>query len=462
MANLERVHRFRGHAVAGVNWRQTRFVDEVPSLRVCGLCRMIPTRIVVLPCSHTLCQSCLLANSQGGVGRCPLDQELFDGNECSGYELPTRKANAFKVYCWNEEFGCRFEDAMEDMLRHYDKECAYHVVECLRCGNRVLHSELSTHYTSGCSAGSLSAGTVNTPPESAALTPQAVIDAFEGVKTLLRDPNNEHLLSTIQSHINELTEIIRNQDSTSTFTTRSAETSVTADNAVQEAPNPSTVFQEPAPEQTRAAEASSSSSPLPGSQEMWATRIPDAFAHLPRSALRDMRKTSSHEYPQHAIDHRNFPNVKCHLSLRAPLSTTRTWTEVQGSVNYILTLVNVHISSNPFASTPVQVAEVTVLHTEDAYFVVDVRQWCRGILGKVVFHGIGARSPNPSLVVRAYDWRKSCMCFVHSSKEPCACNVDSNTWLHSRVSFDLVSPFLPQNTYLRDGKVILEIEVSRR
>ncbi|KAH7976526.1 hypothetical protein HPB52_015803 [Rhipicephalus sanguineus] len=97
MPDLRRVHRFRDHAVAGVNWRPTRFVDEVPNLRVCGLCRMIPRRILVLPCGHLLCQSCHTASSQGCRGQCPLDQEPFEEDECDSYDFPTRKANALKT-----------------------------------------------------------------------------------------------------------------------------------------------------------------------------------------------------------------------------------------------------------------------------------------------------------------------------------------------------------------------------
>ncbi|KAH7972909.1 hypothetical protein HPB52_018640 [Rhipicephalus sanguineus] len=59
MQDRGRVHRFHDHAVAGVNWRPTRFVDKVPTSRVCGICRMIPNRILVLPCGHLLCQSAI-------------------------------------------------------------------------------------------------------------------------------------------------------------------------------------------------------------------------------------------------------------------------------------------------------------------------------------------------------------------------------------------------------------------
>ncbi|KAH8031131.1 hypothetical protein HPB51_012851 [Rhipicephalus microplus] len=42
----------------------------------------------------------------------------------------------FEVYCWNESHGCQFSGTMEDMLRHYETECTFHLAECLRCGEQ--------------------------------------------------------------------------------------------------------------------------------------------------------------------------------------------------------------------------------------------------------------------------------------------------------------------------------------
>ncbi|KAH6923918.1 hypothetical protein HPB50_009429 [Hyalomma asiaticum] len=97
MPDVRRMHRFRDHVVAGVNWRPMRFVSEVPSSRLCGLCGMIPKRILLLPCGHVLCQSCHAASSQESGGRCPLDQEPFDEAECSGHDFPARRANVLRV-----------------------------------------------------------------------------------------------------------------------------------------------------------------------------------------------------------------------------------------------------------------------------------------------------------------------------------------------------------------------------
>ncbi|KAL1475974.1 hypothetical protein MTO96_036889 [Rhipicephalus appendiculatus] len=212
MPDQGQVYRFRDHVVAGVNWRPTRFVGEVPRSRVCCICRMIVKRIVLLPCDHCLCQSCYSVISEGAGGRCPLDQEPFDEEECSRYNLPTRKASTLKVYCWNEDRGCVYEGTIEDMLRHYENECAFHSVECQRCGIRALHKELVTHYASGCTASASSARKENESSASTAPTLPDLRNALRNVETLLREANHEQLLLEIQGKINELTEQVRNQE----------------------------------------------------------------------------------------------------------------------------------------------------------------------------------------------------------------------------------------------------------
>ncbi|KAL1433745.1 hypothetical protein MTO96_012277 [Rhipicephalus appendiculatus] len=292
MPDLKRVHRFRDHAVAGVNWRPTRFVDQVHCTRVCGLCRMIPKRTVLLPCSHVLCLSCHAAISQGREGRCPLDQEQFEEGECGSYDFPTRKANALQVYCWNEAHGCEFQGSMEDMLQHFEKECTFHSVECLRCGEGVLHRDLTMHYVAGCSTSVSSALTENTSPESRALTLQDVKNALEEVKTLLREPNDHHVLPVMQSQMNELKEQVRSHQSRLAEITREvAATAETAQHAVKAS---SKVLQEPTTRQNPAGEASTSSQDeLTEQVERQESRV----AEITREAA----ATATAETAQHAV-----------------------------------------------------------------------------------------------------------------------------------------------------------------
>nr|XP_050022641.2 TNF receptor-associated factor 3-like [Dermacentor andersoni] len=207
-----RVHRFRDHVVAGVNWRPTRFVDEVPNSRVCSLCRMIPKWMLLLPCSHALCQSCHTASLEGGVGQCPLDQAQFEEAECFGYKLPTRIANTLKVHCWNEQHGCEYTGTMDRVLEHYENECTFHTVECLRCGEGVPHRDLPTHYAAGCSAGVSSTITQCPWSEPTALTLENVNADIKNLKAMLGDLIHDHLIPVMQSQLNELTEQVRSQE----------------------------------------------------------------------------------------------------------------------------------------------------------------------------------------------------------------------------------------------------------
>ncbi|KAL3207289.1 hypothetical protein MRX96_010309 [Rhipicephalus microplus] len=41
-----RLYRLSGHAIGGVNWRRTRFAEDVPQIHVCCLCGTIPASTV--------------------------------------------------------------------------------------------------------------------------------------------------------------------------------------------------------------------------------------------------------------------------------------------------------------------------------------------------------------------------------------------------------------------------------
>lgn len=411
------------------------------------------------------------ASSRGRSGRCPLDEEPFQAAECSVNSLPARKANSFKVYCWNKEHGCKFEGVMEGMLRHYERECTFHRVECLRCGQGVQHRELPAHYVARCSADASSTPATRTTSESTELTLQAVRNAFQEVKTLLRDRSNERLLPAIQSLINELAEEVRNHEYRSALVTSVDAASSNAEMAQATAstprnPLPEQEIEEAQPKTTSwpnpALEASSSTPSLLRSQE--ASEPPDRH-HLPdlsQSVVLRMRKTSAQEYPRHVIDHGEFPNAKCNLTLTAPPSTTLSWRAVSSSVKYVLTLENL----NEIASVREvvsRVAKVTVWHTRDAHFVVEVTKCGYHLFVFFQFHGLLGDSPSsaPSVCVRAYDWERRRMVSTDTEEQQCDCNRRGNTWAHFKGRFSVNLAFHPPSSYLRDGIMQLEIELSR-
>uniref|UniRef100_A0A6M2D5J5 Putative tnf receptor-associated factor 6 ovary overexpressed n=1 Tax=Rhipicephalus microplus TaxID=6941 RepID=A0A6M2D5J5_RHIMP len=450
MSDLRRVHRFRDHAVAGVNWRPTRFVDEVPSLRVCCLCRMIPKTVLALPCGHLLCQSCLAASSHGSGGRCPLDRKPFKEAECSTCDLTTRSVNALKVHCWNDGQGCKFEGAMEIMLRHYENECTFHTVECFRCGEQVLHSELPAHYAAGCSAAVSLACPKNTSSDSQAFTLRDVTGALAELKALLRGANQELLLPVIESRMNELTERIRNLESMSAVITRAARAAVTSDLVRVAAPSPSASQIKETSRQTATEEAGASSTSRSCSGENLKPPQLEPLVGLPQEVLEAMRKTTSQDYPRHVFTD-DDPDIR--LELVGLLPTALSWREVLRTVKYVLTFrkfLN-------FIST-----YVTVLHARDAYFTLFAEGTREGLRADITFHGMRGDSQcvPPVFCVKTYSWLTGEIVPLSATEERCDCEHDRDLWTHRRRTYYLYI-YNEELIPTRDTEIKLEIELYR-
>ncbi|XP_037287505.2 uncharacterized protein LOC119180414 [Rhipicephalus microplus] len=144
------LYRFTGHPVSGVNWRPTRLVDDVPEVRKCRVCELIPKKIVRLPCKHFLCEYCLDCASQSGSGLCPVDRTTFKVAKCAVISFPAKKANRLKVYCWNHRSGCKFKGPIEDLVQHYENDCVFHLLRC-ETGRHCLPRELAVeHFINMC------------------------------------------------------------------------------------------------------------------------------------------------------------------------------------------------------------------------------------------------------------------------------------------------------------------------
>ncbi|KAL3184018.1 hypothetical protein MRX96_006330 [Rhipicephalus microplus] len=463
MAERRRVYRFRGHVIAGMNWKPTRLFDELPSLRVCDLCRMIPKRILVLPCSHVLCQACHAVSFQNGAdGLCPLDGEPFVGAECSGHDFPDNKAKALKVHCWNEVHGCEFVGAMEEILTHYEDKCAFHIVECFRCGEEVFHSVLTSHYASGCTAGLFSKDTTYNTSESTAVVAQYVKTSVEQMTALLTNPHHDRLMPPMQSKLNAPTQQFRRHKSQSAEFTRELNVSSKAERANAAAAILTSVADQPYYENDPVEPASTTPLRMLHLEKSKTCRQPSFFAQLPPDVLKAMRQTSSQDYPQHVFTNSGPQDVKCHLKLTTHLSMMNSWTEVDVAVKYNLTLKNCDVNMSVMENSII-FAQLTVLHTKDAYFTVDISRNYLFLFVRVEFHGklAGSRVFMPSLRVKVFN-RESCKSLHLSSfQEPCHCKRDDDWLLHFRRTFSIEVDHLQKNDCLRGRKMEFEIEVLR-
>ncbi|XP_070376829.1 uncharacterized protein [Dermacentor albipictus] len=448
-----RVHRFRDHVVAGVNWRPTRFVDEVPSSRVCGLCRMIPKRMVVLPCSHALCQSCHTASLQGGVGQCPLDRDAFEEGECVGYEFPARTVNTVKVYCWNEAHGCEYTGTMDRMLEHYENECAFHAVECLRCGEGVQHRDLPTHYAAGCGAGVSTAITESSQPT--AVTLEDVNAALADMKAMLGCLNHDQLLPVIQSQLNELTEQARNQEARFTRELGACENNLKADMEQITATISSTVSHQRRSRENPVDEDSMSRSlSLRSEQEDEIRRKCEHLAHLEHSRQTFPKPDSSRVIASCEPSYRDVRRLTSAQSIPKLIKK-------DGLVIYRLILENIE-EIIQWQGDRRMFAEIPVQHMQDTYFTIAVWKYgdcAADLVLKIKFNGMMVDSkcwpPFWTLYARhpAGPYRRK----LTPAAERCYCNRDDSSLPHFHLQFTTDIASLKDNGFLRDGNMKFEI-----
>ncbi|XP_065308195.1 uncharacterized protein [Dermacentor albipictus] len=447
-----RVHRFRDHVVAGVNWRPTRFVDEVPSSRVCSLCRMIPKRTVLLPCGHALCQSCHAGSLEESFQQCPLDQVQFEEAECGGYEFPARTANTVKVYCWNEAHGCEYTGTLDHMLEHYENECTFHTMECWRCGEGVKHRDLPMHYAAGCSAGVST--TISESSQPTALTPADVNAALEDVKAMLGCLNHDQLLPVIQSQFNDLKEEVRNQEARFaeiTHELEACERNLKAEMDQIAATISSPMSHQRTYQQNPLEEASTSRSlSLHSGQDLILRKL-ENLVHLEHS----LKTSAKPDFGRVIVHCEALPGAFQHLT--STLSTTAHINEMR-LFGYMLTLENCE-EIIKWQGRDKKFAEITVWHMRDTYFTIEVSKYgtsASTLVVQIEFNGMLVDSKCwPPF------WRVTCnQRSLAPGAKRCYCKRHDPSLPHFHLKFTADIASMENDGYLRDGKMAFHILLS--
>lgn len=425
---------------------------------------MIPKRVLLLPCGHVLCQWCHAASSQESGGRCPLDQEPFDDAECSGHDFPVRRANVLRVYCWNEPDGCQFEGSVEDMLWHYENNCTFHVVECLRCGEGVLHRDLSEHCMTGCTGGVSSASAENTSSVPTAVTLQEVTSVLDDLKALITHINHDQLLPAIQSQMNELTEQVRSQENKFAAITREVSASVEAEIASKLAVSEQNLKTKMLSITDRISTiarqlASLQEAIIPTSAEsMFILRKLEHLTSRSFCTGEEMQRTSS-KHDAHCIVAKcdRQGSEVCACLPRMPL-TSRKWGEMPSSERYVVILENCDRLLVNDKHT--HLAQIRVLHTRDTYFTVEFYNIEGVPFAEIEFFAMlwGRFCPEPSFVMRVFEWGIGYTNPLPSFSSHCCGGLQQ----HYQYKFRPCIPTLKRKNFLRDGKMKLEIEISHK
>lgn len=137
---------------AALDWRPLKFVKPIPQHRVCGACGLVRKMTALLPCSHTLCESCYDLSAQDGIHVCPLDSRQCENDDvelrvCDDDELLKRE-----VKCWNEGADCTAVLPASKIAQHFQRDCRSHSISCPKCSLLIFCRDVCAHLSSECSS----------------------------------------------------------------------------------------------------------------------------------------------------------------------------------------------------------------------------------------------------------------------------------------------------------------------
>ncbi|XP_077497646.1 RING finger protein 151-like [Amblyomma americanum] len=120
------------------------FVEPLPVTRVCGACGVLPSRSVLLPCGHVLCQVCKDQTSRDG-GKCALDGMEFAEDDILPVNFKQSYLEQHRVFCVAGGEQCTFDGRRCDLKDHLT-ECGSDKVRCDMCQQSVVRSAAVEHY----------------------------------------------------------------------------------------------------------------------------------------------------------------------------------------------------------------------------------------------------------------------------------------------------------------------------
>ncbi|XP_072140615.1 TNF receptor-associated factor 6-like [Dermacentor andersoni] len=123
-----------------VNERPITFLKPLSWVRVCVRCTVVAADTVLLPCGHTLCDSCLDDISDCGTnaarregdsfedrprdGSCPLDSVPFVETDLVVLDFPVPHLLKLPVRCFHAGLGCPFVGKLGKLQGHL-RQCLF-------------------------------------------------------------------------------------------------------------------------------------------------------------------------------------------------------------------------------------------------------------------------------------------------------------------------------------------------
>ena len=122
------------------------FVEELPELFKCGVCRLVLRDPHITECcGKNACHSCITKVAEDG-GACPIP-----GCGCQNVKINFNRGLRSDileshVYCQSKETGCEWVGKLDELSEHLKKECLFVEEECqYHCGKRIQHQAIENH-----------------------------------------------------------------------------------------------------------------------------------------------------------------------------------------------------------------------------------------------------------------------------------------------------------------------------
>lgn len=135
-----------------LDWRRTCFLEPLPASRYCSYCGRVCGTMMMLPCCHIVCVGCYGQCITRNYA-CVLDAKRFRQHDVAAMVYTSEDLASKHIRCWNADRGCDTSGPLFQILKHYRRDCQYHIISCPRCGKAVSHGDVVAHLAQGCSPG---------------------------------------------------------------------------------------------------------------------------------------------------------------------------------------------------------------------------------------------------------------------------------------------------------------------
>ncbi|KAK8777330.1 hypothetical protein V5799_029325 [Amblyomma americanum] len=152
---MGRWHILRGYSDL-FDGRPIPFRRRLPDSRVCFTCQEVAATIYMLPCGHSVCDSCIdvRITNPGHViytAVCHADGVRFMARDVRKLEFSIEHLMDLEVGCPNMKFGCTFQCKLRELINPDPVHCAYHLKSCDRSHREDIHPRDVVQHWNACS-----------------------------------------------------------------------------------------------------------------------------------------------------------------------------------------------------------------------------------------------------------------------------------------------------------------------